>query len=57
MAFRIPRFADLQVLVKDEDVSGHPPACGEWKGRHARLFFFKLEGKEYAGDLSTIQFL
>lgn len=57
IAFRIPNVADLQVLVKNEDVSSHPPACDEWKGRHARLFFFKLKGKEYAGELSTIQFM
>jgi tetratricopeptide (TPR) repeat protein len=56
MAFRILEFDDLQVLIRDQDVSRHPPACAEWKGRHARLFFYKLKEKNYAGELSTVQF-
>jgi tetratricopeptide (TPR) repeat protein len=56
MTFRILDFDDLQVLVKNDEVSSHPPACAEWKGRHARLFFYKLKEKEYAGELSTVQF-
>ncbi len=56
MSFRIPSFDDLQVLVNNVDVSAHPPACSEWKGKHARLYFYKLKNKEYTGELSTIQF-
>ncbi len=56
LTFRIPSLDDLQVLVKNEDVSEHPPACSEWRARRARLFFYKWKGKEYYGELSTIQF-
>jgi tetratricopeptide (TPR) repeat protein len=56
MAFRIVDFDDVQVLMRNQDVSSHPPACAAWKGRHARLFFYKLKEKGYAGELSTVQF-
>jgi hypothetical protein len=36
--------------------AGEPPACANWKGRRARLYFYKLKSKEYMGDLDTIQF-
>jgi tetratricopeptide (TPR) repeat protein len=56
LMFRISRLDDLQVLVKNEDVSEHPPACSEWRTRRARLFFYKWKDKEFYGELSTIQF-
>jgi tetratricopeptide (TPR) repeat protein len=56
MAFRIPDLGALQVLLKNDDVSADPPPCTTWKGRRARLFFYKLKEKEYKGELSTIQF-
>ncbi len=56
LVFRIPSLDNLQVLQKNADVSAHPPACSEWKARRARLFFYKWKGKEYYGELSTIQF-
>ncbi len=54
--FVIPEVSELQVLQKTVDVSGHPPPCGEWKGRHAVLFFYKLKNKQFYGELSTLQF-
>ncbi len=54
--FTIPSIRELQVLLKNDDVSAHPPVCTEWKGRHARLFFYKLKDKRIFGELSTIQF-
>jgi Tfp pilus assembly protein PilF len=56
MIFLILDFDDQQILIKNDDVSSHPPACLEWKGRRAKLFFYKLKEKEYAGELSTVQF-
>jgi tetratricopeptide (TPR) repeat protein len=56
MVFRFPSLKDLQVLVRNDDVSDHPPPCTEWEGRHVRLFFYKLKDREFSGELSTIQF-
>lgn len=54
--FIIPDMTELQILLKTEDVSSHPPPCAQWKGRHAVLFFYKLKNKQYFGELSTLQF-
>ncbi len=56
LSFTIPSIRELQVLVKNEDVSSHPLSCALWKGRHARLFFYKVRDKRFFGELSTIQF-
>ncbi len=56
LSFTIPSIRELQVLLKNDDVSGHPPSCAEWKGRRARLFFYKVKDKRFYGELSTIQF-
>ncbi len=56
LTFTIPNLRELQVLERTDDVSSHPPACTTWKGRHARLFFYKVQDKQSFGELSTIQF-
>jgi Tfp pilus assembly protein PilF len=56
MNFRFQNFADVQVVSSAKQDSGLPPACENWKGRRARIYFFKVNDKLYAGDLSTIQF-
>ena len=56
MNFTIPNIRELQVLLKNDDVSSHPPSCADWTGQHARLFFYKLKDKTFFGELSTIQF-
>ncbi len=55
MSFTIPDINDLQVLVRNDDVSSHAPKCAEWKGRRARLFFYKLKNRQIFGELSTLQ--
>lgn len=56
MNFRIVDFGTLEVLTTAKRDSGDPPACANWKGRRARLYFYKWKGKEYTGELNTIQF-
>jgi pyruvate/2-oxoglutarate dehydrogenase complex dihydrolipoamide acyltransferase (E2) component len=56
LRFKIVKLSELQIAEGDKDVSDHPPACAEWKGRRARLYFYQLKEKEFAGELSTIQF-
>jgi tetratricopeptide (TPR) repeat protein len=56
MNFRFQDFTDVQVVSLAKGDSGQAPACQNWKGRRARIYFFKVKDKEFAGDLSTIQF-
>lgn len=56
MNFRFEDFAGIQVVSSAKQDSGQAPACQNWKGRRARIYFFKVKDKQFAGDLSTIQF-
>jgi len=56
MRFKIADIQELQVAEGNQDISEHAPACADWKGRRARLYFYKLKDKEFAGELSTVQF-
>jgi hypothetical protein len=49
----LTKLAVVEGLTED---SGNAPPCLEWKGRHARLFFYKTKDKPYAGELETVQF-
>ena len=57
MHFRFSDLAALQVITTAKQDSGNAPACSNWKGRHVRLYFYKLKDPHVTGDLSTIQFL
>jgi Protein of unknown function (DUF1570) len=57
MNFRFPSFAEIDVVSTAKQDAGGAPACTNWKGRHVRLYFFKVKEKEFAGELSTLQFL
>ena len=56
MRFKIVDIEELQIAEGNKDVSDHAPACADWKGRRARLYFYKLKDKEFTGELSTVQF-
>lgn len=56
MQFRFPEFAGLEVASTAKEDSGQAPACTNWKGRWARLYFYKVKAKDFIGDLNTIQF-
>ncbi len=56
LRFKIVDIKQLQVAEGNTDVSDHAPACADWKGRRARLYFYQLKDKEFAGELSTVQF-
>ncbi len=56
MRFKIVNFEELQVAEANKDISDHAPVCADWKGRRARLYFYKLNDKKFAGELSTVQF-
>jgi tetratricopeptide (TPR) repeat protein len=56
MSFRFSDFADLQVVSTAKQDSNQPPACGAWKGRRVRIYFYKLKEKGVLGEVATIQF-
>lgn len=57
MNFCFADFSALQLLRSATQDDGHAPACSNWKGRHVRLYFYKLKDPHFTGDLNTIQFL
>jgi Tfp pilus assembly protein PilF len=57
MNFRYQNLSEVQVVSTAKQDSGQPPACANWKGRRARIYFFQRHDKHFAGDLSAIQFL
>ena len=57
MNFRFPSFDEIDVVSTAKQDAGTAPACADWKGRHVRLYFFKVKEKGFAGELSTLQFL
>jgi multidrug efflux pump subunit AcrA (membrane-fusion protein) len=56
LRFKIADIKQLQIAEGSKDISDHAPACVDWKGRRARLYFYQLKDKEFAGELSTVQF-
>jgi Tfp pilus assembly protein PilF len=56
MSFRFADFARLETVTTAKQDSDKVPACSDWKGRHVRLYFYKVKDKQFAGDLNTIQF-
>jgi len=57
LRFKIVDIKQLQIAEGNKDISDHAPACAAWTGRRARLYFYQLKDKEFAGELSTVQFL
>src|SRR3974390_1377562 len=51
MKFIYSSLAKLTVVEGLTEDSGKAPACTEWKGKRARLFFFPTEGNPHAGHL------
>lgn len=56
MKFLYSSLNALQVVSSVKEDGGEAPACGAWKGRRARLYFYQTKDKPYAGELETIQF-
>ena len=56
MRFLYTSLSKLEVIEGLTEDSGNAPSCAAWKGRRARLFFYKTKDKPYAGELKTIQF-
>jgi Tfp pilus assembly protein PilF len=56
MKFRFTDLSALQVVTTAKQDSEKAPACSDWKGRHVRLYFYKLKDKEFIGELDTVQF-
>ena len=57
MSFRFPSLDAIDLVSTAKEDSGKAPACGNWKGRHVRLYFFKVKDKGFTGEVSTLQFL
>jgi len=56
MKFHYADLSALQVLDSKSTDPDKTPACAEWKGRRARLYFYPVKNKDYVGELATIQF-
>ncbi len=56
LRFKIVDVKQLQIAEGNQNISDHAPACADWKGRRARLYFYQLNDKEFAGELGTVQF-
>lgn len=56
MKFLYSSLAKLTVVEGLTEDSGKAPACVDWKGMRARLFFYRTKDKPYAGELQTVQF-
>ena len=54
MHFRFADLATLQLVSTAKLNAGETSTCANWKGRRGRLYFYKLKGKEYMGELDTI---
>lgn len=56
MKFQYSSLNKLYVVSTAKEDSGQAPACTDWKGRRARLYFYQTKDRPYAGELNTIQF-
>ena len=56
MKFQYSSLTTLYVVSTAKEDSGQAPACMEWKGRRARVYFYQTKDRPYAGELHTIQF-
>jgi len=56
MNFRFKDFAGVYVVSTAQQDSGEAPACAKWQGRRARVYFYKVVGKQLTGDVSAVQF-
>jgi tetratricopeptide (TPR) repeat protein len=56
MSFRFAGLDVIDVVSTAKADAGKAPACENWKGRHIRLYFYKVKDKQFMGELSTLQF-
>ena len=56
MNFHFQDITGVQVVSTAKQDSGQTPACGDWKNRRVRLYFYKTKDKSFAGNVNTIQF-
>jgi len=56
LRFSYSSLAKLSVVEGLSEDSGNAPACADWKGRRARLFFYQTKDRPYTGELLTVQF-
>ena len=53
MKFFYSSLSKLQVIGGAEG-KGAPPPCSEWKGKKARIYFYRTKTEHYVGELSTV---
>ena len=53
MKFFYPSLQALQIIGGAKGQSEAPP-CSDWKGKKARLYFYRTTNKPYAGELATV---
>ena len=56
LKFIYSNLARVDVVEGLKEDSGLAPACANWRGRRARLFFCKTNDKPYAGEVKAVQF-
>jgi len=53
MRFFYSSLSKLQVIGGAEGKNA-PPPCSEWKGKKARIYFYRTKTEHYVGELSTV---
>ena len=56
MRFLYSSLNSLQVVGVPKGLQ-EAPACGDWKGKKVRLYFYATKNKPYVGELETVLFL
>ena len=49
-------YSSLKALQVVMSAKGEGPACSDWKGKKARLYFYGTRTKGFQGEIDTIQF-
>jgi len=57
LKFRVGDLTKLKLSSLAPGDSSDVPPCSDWKGHHVKISFRQIDGKDFVGDLLSIQFL
>jgi tetratricopeptide (TPR) repeat protein len=55
MSFHVTDLRKIQLIGTDSSTRPEIPACAEWNGRRAKIWFQPVQGKNYSGEIVKIQ--
>jgi tetratricopeptide (TPR) repeat protein len=56
LKFRVSDLSQLKLSYIAPGKASELPPCSDWKGHHVKISFRQLDGKDFVGDLLSIQF-